>query len=247
MNRIIGIVIVVVVIGILGVFTWLQLQSSDAGNNANYKQYDPSTISGGNEDNGNIPDHVKGNKDADIIIFEYADYQCSGCASVRAKVDELAKKYKDDIAIVQRSYVLSYHTNGKAASQAAEAAGFQGYWAEYGELLFKNQNEWFSSDVAERTAYFTDYFKKVAGDKGDVDKFLADAESDATAAKVNFDIAMGKNAGEEIYYTPAFFMDGVFIDWANNSEGKAKIINTEKKDFVEYMSDLINAKLSRQD
>ena len=158
----------------------------------------------------------------------------------------LAKKYKDDIAIVQRSYVLPYHTNGKAASQAAEAAGLQGYWAEYGELLFKNQNEWFSSDVTERTAFFTNYFKKVAGDKGDVDKFLADSESDATAAKVEFDISMGKHAGEEIYYTPAFFMDGVFIDWADNSEGKASIVNTEKKDFVEFMSDLINAKLSRQ-
>lgn len=244
MNRIIGIAIAVVVVGILGVITWTQLQGSESANNANYKEYDVNTIIAGNADNGNITDHVKGNKDADILIFEYADYQCSGCASVRTKVDELVKKYKDDIAVIHRSYVLSYHNNGKAASQAAEAAGLQGYWDEYGELLFKNQNEWFSSDVAERTAFFTDYFKKVTNDKGDIDKFLADSDSQATADKVNFDIAMGKRVGE-IYYTPAFFIDGEFIDWANNSDGKAKIINSEKKDFVEFMSEIIDEKLGK--
>lgn len=244
MNRFIGIAIAVVVVGILGVITWTQLQGAEPSSSANYKDYDPNTIIGGNADNGNIPDHVKGNKDADIMIFEYADFQCSGCASVRTKVDELVKKYKNDIALVQRSYVLPYHTNGKAASQAAEAAGLQGYWNEYGELLFKNQNEWFSSDATERTAFFTDYFKKVTGDKGDVDKFLADSESQATADKVNFDIAMGKKVGE-IYYTPAFFIDGQFVDWANTSEGKAPIINTEGKDFVEFMSGLIDAKLGK--
>ncbi len=244
MNRVIGIVIAAVVIGILGVITWTQLQGSDPYNSANLSQYDVNTIVDGNEYNGNIADHVKGNKDADIKIFEYFDYQCSGCASVRSKVDELVKKYKDDIALVQRSYVLSYHENGKAASQAAEAAALQGYGDAYGELLFKNQNEWFSSDVAERIALFTEYFKKASGDKGDVDKFLADADSQAVTDKVNFDIAMGKRAGE-IYYTPAFFIDGEFIDWANNTEGKANIVNTEGKDFVEFMSGIIDAKLGK--
>lgn len=244
MNRIIGIAIAVVVVGILGVITWTQLQGSDSSNNANYKNYDVNTIIEGNADNGNIADHVKGNKDAKIKIFEYADFQCSGCASVRTEVDELAKKYKDDIAIVQRSYVLPYHTNGIPAAKAAEAAGLQGYWNEYGELLFKNQNEWFSSDTAERTALFTEYFKKATNGKGDIDKFLADSESQAVADKVNFDIAMGKQAGE-IYYTPAFFLDGEFIDWANNSEGKAKIINSDNKKFVEFMSSIIDEKLGK--
>lgn len=240
MKRIIGIIVGIIVVGGLGFLTWTQLNSESGG--VDFKQYDFNTVIEGNSDNGNIADHVKGSKDAKVLIFEYADYQCSGCASVRDDVDRLVKKYGDKIGVVQRSYVLSYHNNGVAAAHAAEAAGLQGYWAEMGELLFANQNDWFYSSETECDAQFTEYFSKATDGKGDIDKFLADKESEDVAKKVNFDMGIGKKVGN-IDYTPAFFIDNEFIDWANNG-ASSKYVNTDKKDFVDFFSEIIDAKLA---
>lgn len=241
MKKIIGIVIAAVVIGALGFVTWSQITKTNGG--VDYSKYDINAVIEGNDDNGGIADHVKGNPNAPILIFEYADYQCSGCASVRNSVDALVEKYGDKLGIVQRSYVLSYHTNGVAAASAAEAAAYQGYWKEMGELLFANQDDWFYSDATKRTAQFSEYFNKATNGKGDLDKFLNDMASEEISKKVQFDMGLGKHVGD-ISYTPAFFIDGQFIDWANNTNGKSEYVNTEKIEFVDFMSQIIDKKLA---
>lgn len=243
MKKITGIIIAVIVLGLLGVITWSQIQKSSEA--IDYSKYDLNAVIGENEDNGGIADHVKGDPKAPIILIEYADYQCSGCASVRHSVDELVKKYAGKVAVVQRTYVLSYHTNGVAAASAAEAAGLQGYWAEMGEQLFANQDAWFYSDSTDRTAKFSEYFSKATAGKGDLDKFLNDMSSDTVSKKVQFDMSLGKHVGGDIAYTPAFFLDGQFIDWANNTGKTGEFVNTEKIEFVDFMSKLIDARLNQ--
>ena len=148
---------------------------------------------------------------------------------------ELVEKYGDKIAIIHRTYVLSYHDNGTAAAVAAEAAGLQGYWKEYGNYLFENQTDWFYSDAKKRTDQFISYFDIVTEGEGDKEKFIADMSAENTKAKVNFDITLAKGVKDQIKYTPAFFIDGTFIDWAND--------NPDKLSVVDYFSKIIDERL----
>ncbi len=201
--------------------------------------YDSTKIIPKNEESGNIAEHVEGNPNAELVIVEYSDYQCSGCAAMVDDVEELVEKYGDKIAIVHRTYVLSYHDNGTAAAVAVESAGLQGYWKEYGDYLFENQNDWYYSNATERTEQFTNYFNIVTEGKGDVDKFVADMSSENTKAKVNFDISLAKQVKDQIQYTPAFFIDNQFIDWAYD--------NPDQLSIVDYFSKIINEKLGIKD
>lgn len=228
--------IIVLVIGVLGfaaILCWALLQKQN--NTIDTGGYNLSEIIPASKESGNISEHVEGAKNAKLTIIEYSDYQCSGCASVVDDVEQLLEKYKDDVAVIHRTYVLSYHTNGTAAAVAVEAAGLQGYWKKYGDYLFENQSDWYYSDATKRTEQFISYFDIVTEGKGDKEKFKADLESDKTKAKVEFDKALGASVKDQIQYTPAFFIDGEFIDWAYE--------NKEELSFVDYFSKIIDEKL----
>ena len=47
----------------------------------NYNDYDLWSILDG--------DNVKGNRDAKVLIFEYADFQCPGCAKMWTKLEKV--------------------------------------------------------------------------------------------------------------------------------------------------------------
>ena len=242
MNKSTGIIIGVAVLLFGGLFTWALVHNQQNSTS----DYDINTIISANDDNGNIADHVEGDANAKIKIFEYSDYQCSGCASVVSHVGELVEKYKGKVAVVHRTYVLSYHQNGVAAASAAEAAGIQGYWKKYGDYLFSKQEDWFYSDANQRTEQFVQYFDEVTEGKGDREKFLSDMSSENVKKKVNFDISLAKRASaiSDIAYTPAFFLDGEFIDWSNGlTEMNKDKKDEEKADFVDYFSKILDEKL----
>ena len=103
-----GVVIGVLILALLGVATYSII---DGNNKAtDFSKYDFYSVIEGNSDNGGIGDHVKGNADAPVLIYEYADYQCSGCASVNPKVNQIIKDLDGKLGIVYRSFILKYHT-----------------------------------------------------------------------------------------------------------------------------------------
>lgn len=232
MNRVTGIIIGVVIAGFVAFAVWTTSQKQESVVDfANYNEY---SIIETNNDNGGIADHVKGNKDAKVIIYEYADYQCPGCASVNPWVNKLLEEYGDKIGIVYRSFLLSYHANAHAAAAAAEAAGLQGYWKEYADFLFANQSEWEYASASERGNYFARYFSEITEGKGDVEKFRLDMESKEVSAKIDFDIGLANKVN--ITATPAFYMDGEMLDWYENSS---------QTSFMEFMRKKIDEKLSK--
>mgnify|MGYP000897961988 CR=1 FL=1 len=200
----IGIIIVIIVsfLGLVGYKMW---------STTNFEKYDLNRIIPANEDNGQIGDHVLGKADAPVLLFEYGDFQCEGCASLNPILQTLVKEFEGKVGIVMRYFLLSYHQNATAAASAAEAAGKQGYYEKFADLLFKNQQVWNHAGVEERTQIFLDLFKKVSGGKGDQDKFQADMASSEVKKKINFDMGLGKRLSE-ITATPTLFMDGQKID-----------------------------------
>lgn len=84
-------------------------------------------------------DHIRGRPDADIVIVEYADFQCPYCARAHPTLAGLLKQYGERIALVYRHLPLGMHPYAEAAAEAAEAAGAQGRFWEMHDTLFEHQ------------------------------------------------------------------------------------------------------------
>jgi len=181
-----------------------------------YEQYDFNTVLEPNAESGEIGEMIMGNPDAPVKIFEYGDYQCTACAPTNPYIKELIEEYNGKVAVVFRTYIMSYHNNGVAAASAALAAAQQGYWEAYKDTLFTNQNDWYYSDAAQRQEQFEQYFNQVSKGKGDLEKFRADMNSEAVKKKIEFDRGIYEKVtaedGEDDQWTPMFYIDGELID-----------------------------------
>ncbi len=246
----IGVIIIVAAVALIGVATFLVI---DGNNKAtDFDEYDFNGIIGADEHNGNIGDHVKGDSDAPVVIFEYADYQCPGCASLNPRVNQAIEELDGKLAVVYRNYLLSYHQNGTAAASAAEAAGLQGYWKPYADKLFAKQTEWEYAKGSERTELFNQYFEEVTDGKGDLEKFNEDINSEAVSKKISFDLGIGKRV--DVSGTPAFFIDGQLIPWSSSDGGSVEVngqkISWEKAqggaEFVNLLKRIVSAKLGEE-
>ena len=240
-----GVIIGVAVVAFLAIATYFIV---DGNNKAtDFGEYNFYSVIEPTKDNGNIGDHVKGNADAPVLIFEYADYQCPGCASINPRVNKAIEELDGKLGVVYRSFLLSYHQNGTAAASAAEAAGLQGYWKPYADKLFEEQAEWEYASASERTALFDKYFEEVTEGKGDMDKFNKDLASEAVSKKISFDMGIGKRI--DVGGTPAFYIDGQLIQWGSAGEVtvNGKKISWESTrsgdDFVKLLKDIVAAKL----
>lgn len=251
MNKVVSIVVAMLVTSLLGLAGFAVI---DGNNNATkFEEYDFHSIIEPSKDNGNIGEHIKGSAKAPVIIFEYADFQCPGCAGVNARLDKIIKANEGKIAIVYRNYILPGHQNGTAAASAAESAGIQGYWEAYAKILFSNQAEWFYTSGSERTDYFKKYFIMATGEQGNMDKFLKDMSSKEVSKKISFDMGIGQRIS--INGTPAFYIDGQLIDWSNK-KGSSITINNQtitwdsargmEMDFIKLFEDIITAKLTNK-
>ncbi len=245
MNKILATVIGLIVVTLLGFATYGIIDGN--AKMTNFDNYDFYSIIEGTKDNGNISDHVKGDPEAEVLIFEYADYQCPGCATMNPKINKAIEALDGKVAVVYRNFLLSYHQNGTAAASAAEAAGLQGYWKQFADTLFERQAEWEYANSQERDAMFKRYFMEVTEDKGDLEKFAKDIASSEVSKKISFDMGIGKRI--DIGGTPALYVDGQLINWS--AAGSIKINGHEiawsssrgaEADLIQLFKDIVNAK-----
>ena len=231
----IGVIVAVVAIIVLFVGVVIWRVADKTAIEAKISEYDVNSVIDASEDNGGIADHVKGDIDkAKVVIFEYADYQCSACALHNPRINKLIEEYDGKLAIVYRNFLISYHQNGTAAASAAEAASMQGYWKEYADKLFANQSVWSSASGDERTQVFVNLFNSATNGNGDVAKFKADMTSDAVKKKISFDTSLSSKL--DITGTPTFYLDGEKIDFSSVSG---------EEGFLNLFREKIDAKLKK--
>lgn len=173
-------------------------------NKAEVGNIDASKIQPASSASGGIADRVFGKADSKVVLIEYGDYQCPGCASAYSTIKEISEKYKDKMAFVFRNFPLTtIHPNALAAASAVESAGQQGKFWEMHDRVYANQNSWKNLSGQART----DYFKDMIGTIGlDSKKWLNDIDSEAVQKKISFDQALGKKIG--VSGTPAFYLNG---------------------------------------
>lgn len=203
------IVAIIAIVAAFGVFVGYTVSQKTASTD-----FDTAHYITGNQYNGDISDHIIGSKDAKVIIVEYADYQCPGCATMFPRLKKLLENYSgDEVALIYRNFLLSYHQNGTAAASAAEAAALQGYWQDYATYLFANQSAWKYATADQRTDLFASYFDKVTEGSGDLDKFRTDMASKPISDKINFDNGLAKKVG--VSATPTIYLNGDKIDFSS--------------------------------
>lgn len=164
-------------------------------------------------------DHVRGNRDAKVVLIEYGDLQCPACGSYYPVLKSLEAEFGDDVAFVFRHFpLISIHPNAFSASRAAEAAGNQGKFWEMHDLLFETQNDWGQVGTNQQSL-----FEGYADQLGlNMDTFRTDYASTAVADRINRDIASAKEF--DVRSTPTFVLNGEKIDNPAGLDGFKKLL-----------------------
>lgn len=176
-------------------------------------------------ENANLPapkstDIIVGDKNAKVVITEYADFQCPACASYSPVVNKILSDYPNKVKLVYRFFPLkSIHKNAQISGQAGYAAYKLGKFPEIKDSLYSNQVDW--ENLKDPREIFEGY-AQTAG--LDVTKFREIMNSDeakkAVEAGENEAIGLGLNS------TPSFFIGKNQVKPASYDDFK-KLIDEE--------------------
>jgi protein-disulfide isomerase len=145
---------------------------------------------------------VRGSRDAEVMVVEFADYECPYCEKVNPYMQQLRKEYGDKVAIVFKDFPLPMHHKAQKAAEAARCAGEQGKFWEYHDVLFNSGGALGVPQLKEHARVL-----KLNGEQ--FDQCLDNGEM---AAVVNKDLEEGKRLG--LTGTPSFFVNGHFFSGA---------------------------------
>lgn len=78
-------------------------------------------------------DHLRGDKNARIVLIEYSDFECPFCKSFNSTAQRVIESYNGQVAWVYRHFPLdNLHSKARkeaeASECAAEAGGNEGFW-----------------------------------------------------------------------------------------------------------------------
>ncbi len=157
------------------------------------------------ETKGEVSNHTAGT--GDVLLTEFGDFQCPGCAAYFPVLKQVKEKYGDQITFQFRHFPLeSIHKNARAAARAAEAAGKQSKFWEMHDMLFENQTAW--QGASDPVSVFEGYARTIGIE--DIDRFTEDLKSSTVNAIINADLAEGRDKG--VSATPTFMLNGEILD-----------------------------------
>ncbi|MCX7999477.1 MAG: DsbA family protein [Leptospiraceae bacterium] len=160
-----------------------------------------------------------GPNNAKVTIIEFSDFECPYCQRSQSTNTRLREKYKDQIRWVFRDYPLPFHSNAMFAHIAANCAYKQNKFWELFPLLFGNTGNLARENVLELS-------KKVDLDQSQFQECIADKDN-SVRNEIQSDIQDGQKAG--VNGTPAFFVNGIFVEGAQPYEVFERIIEDELK------------------
>ncbi|KXK00831.1 MAG: Disulfide bond formation protein D precursor [Parcubacteria bacterium OLB19] len=165
--------------------------------------------------------HVKGNPDATVTLVEYSDFQCPACAAAQPVVKDIMNEFGNEIKFEYKHFPLPMHPLAEPAARAAEAAGQQGKFFEFHDMLFEKQKTW--SNSPNPTALFVQYAEELGLD---VQKFRQHMNASLLSDRISADKKDGEKLG--ITGTPTFFLNG------------EKMQMTSYNDFYEQIARAVN-------
>lgn len=159
---------------------------------------------------------ARGPAAAPVTVIEFGDFQCPYCGEMEPVLRELRATYPTEVRWVFRHLPLtSIHPQAVVAARAAVCAEQQGKFWEMHDALYANQ-----------AALGEDAIKATARSIGlDGSRFDACSSSDAADATLTRDSAAADAIG--IGGTPAFFINGRFLNGTTTAAGFREILDDE--------------------
>ncbi len=111
-------------------------------------------------------------------------------------LEQVLEKYPAEVKLVFKNYPLKNHKFARQAAIAALAAGKQGKFWEFHDLLFKNYNSLNAQKIREISQQLN----------LDLEQFAKDQKDRQVLAMINQDISDASNAG--VRSTPTIFING---------------------------------------
>lgn len=141
-----------------------------------------------------------------VLVVEFADFQCPGCATVAPVLASLAEA--DEMTLVSRYFPLdAIHPNADASARAAAAADRQGFFWEMSDAIYARQADWKDLGGSDADALFA----QLAGEVGmDVAGWQTDFASSEVAETVDADRQAARGLG--LTGTPTLFIGGEQYD-----------------------------------
>lgn len=151
---------------------------------------------------GQTSNHVLGESQYNIVLVEYADFQCPACGSFFPILQQVKEQYKDKVKFQFKHLPLvQIHQNALIAARASEAASKQGKFWEMHDALFQTQKEW--ETLSDPNEYFVALAKEL---KLNEEQFKTDIKGDETNSVVQADLK--EASGKGYNSTPTFELDG---------------------------------------
>lgn len=148
----------------------------------------------------------RGNKDAQITLVEYSDFECPFCSRGYGTVRELLEKYKGNIRFVYKHLPLSFHPQAMPASQYYEAIRMQDEekaW-KFHDKIYENQRKLQNGES---------FLKSLAKELGvDMKRLAKDIKSEKVQERIDADMAEAAKFGFQ--GTPGFLLNGIPVKGA---------------------------------
>ena len=136
-------------------------------------------------------------------------------------IDDLLKKYPNDLKIVVKQFPLSFHKQAKKASLYALAAERQGKYEEMSNKIFENYRNLKSNE---------DLPRQYAEEMGlDMAKFDQDMKDPALDARINREMNQMKQSGMPRMSVPKFLINGKEPQGGRSLENYSAIIEAALK------------------
>lgn len=162
-------------------------------------------------------DPSEGAADAPVTIIQFAEFQCPYCGAANQTMQRVLKDYEGKVRVVFRDFPLGFHENAIPAAVAANCAAQQSmdkYWKFHNSFM-QNQQALTEADIA-----------KAAQDAlVNTEKWEACRKDPAITEEIRKDQADGAAVG--VTGTPAFFINGIFLNGAQPYEKFKMIIDAE--------------------
>lgn len=160
----------------------------------------------------------EGPADALVTIVEFSDYQCPFCRRVQNTLNELRKKYPNDVRIVLRQNPLPFHPRARPAANLALEAR-----AQKGDVAFLEANRRLYIDDLEDK----DLLALAKELKLDEKKAKAAITNNTHDAEIETDVALAQDF--EARGTPHFFINGVRLSGAQPLPNFVALVDAQLK------------------
>lgn len=159
---------------------------------------------------------VAGPVEAPVTIVEFSDFHCPFCKRVEDTLKALLAQYGAKVKLVYRQFpIQGLHPQARRAAEASLCAHDQGKFWEYHDVLFEQSPKAADDDLKR-------YAKQVGLD---TDGFASCLFQNRYYEQVQHDLDEGNRLGLE--GTPAFFINGRFVNGAQPLEKFVQVIDEE--------------------